>query len=622
LKKNLTLIFAIILIINRLHAQDAVFLKPVLVTDNRLSRYAGGQFQQDLDSATLQSGKTLAEVLPALTAATLKSYGTGLSSIALRGTGANHTALVWNGLNIQTSTHGIADLSLLPLNMANKISIRYGGGSALFGSGAMGGTIFIDNTPPAEKGFQIIENQSIASYQSYSMGLTTAYRNDFLATSTGVTASNAVNDFVFKNISEVGQPLQKQINAGARQLNVFNHNELKINEKQVIKTHFWYQAAERQLPPTMVARNDEAQQKDRVTRLSTEWNYVDNQAITKIRLGYFDEYMRYQSDLISNSEFKPKTFISEIEEQFVLNKNQNIRLGVHYRWNQAVTNNYAEPVHRENIAGFASYNVEWFKNKTLTFNLREEKVNHSFIPLTYSMGSKIIFKNNWAIRGQFSRNYNLPSFNDLYWAQGGNPNLKPESGYAAETGIDFYKKNSNHVIDCSTTFYTNQTLDKIVWQPVTGNLWQPFNLLKTRSTGVEVNLSFKKMFPKGTWQWAGHYAYNAAVQVGGDADAKQLVYIPKHQAGLNGSFSYKTFSMFYQQSISGKRYTLADNSAELPIFTLANLGFGKRFIWKVGWMDAHFDIDNVFNTNYQSVAYYAMPRRTYRLKLAFRIGIK
>jgi vitamin B12 transporter len=618
LKKNSTLILAIILIINLLHAQDTLLLKPVFVTDNRLSRYAGGQFQQDLDSLTLQSGKTLADVLPAIGAATMKAYGTGLSSISLRGTGANHTALVWNGLNIQTSTHGIADLSLLPLNMANKISIRYGGGSALFGSGAMGGTIFIDNTPLAEKGFQLIENQSIASYQSYSMGVTTAYRNDFFATNTGVTATSAANDFVFKNMTEVEQPLQKQVNAVARQLNIFNHNELKINEKQVFKTHFWHQAAERQIPPNIVARNDMAHQTDRATRLSAEWNYIDNQAVTKIRMGYFDEYMRYQSDLISNSEFKPKTFISEIEEQFNLNNHQNIRLGVHYRSNQAVTNNYAHPVNRQNIAAFTSYNVEWLENKTITFNLREEKVDNQFIPLTYSIGSKNIFKNHWAIRGQFSRNYNLPSFNDLYWAQGGNPHLKPESGYAAETGVDFYKKNSNSVIDGSTTFYTNQTLDKIVWQPVTGNLWQPFNLLKTRSTGIEVNLSFKKMFQNGAWQLSGHYAYNAAVQVGGDADAKQLVYIPKQQAGLNGYFSYKTFSMSYHQSISGKRYTLADNSSELPLFTLANLRVGRNFIWKTGAIETHFNINNIFNTNYQSVAYYAMPRRTYRLTLTFK----
>ena len=222
MKKNLLLTISIVLIINALRAQDSLILKPVLILDNRLSRYAGGQFQQDLDSITLRSGKTLAEILPMLTAATIKSYGTGLSSISLRGTGANHTALIWNGLNIQTSTHGIADLSQFPLNMANKISIRYGGGSALFGSGAIGGAIFMDNAPPAEQGLQIVENQSIASYQAYSMGVSAAYRKGSFATNTGVTTTSAVNDFEFKNISEVGQPIQKQVNAAMRQINIFN----------------------------------------------------------------------------------------------------------------------------------------------------------------------------------------------------------------------------------------------------------------------------------------------------------------------------------------------------------------------------------------------------------------
>jgi outer membrane cobalamin receptor len=107
--------------------------------------------------------------------------------------------------------------------------------------------------------------------------------------------------------------------------------------------------------------------------------------------------------------------------------------------------------------------------------------------------------------------------------------------------------------------------------------------------------------------------------VGGAYDSKQLIYIPKHQVGLNAHFSYKTFSFSYQQSILGKRYTLLDNSTALPLFTLVNLQLEKNFIWRAGGMEVRFGIDNIFNTNYQSVAAYAMPRRVYRVTLAFRL---
>lgn len=618
MKKNLLLTISIVLIINALRAQDSLILKPVLILDNRLSRYAGGQFQQDLDSITLQSGKTLAEILPMLTAATIKSYGTGLSSISLRGTGANHTALIWNGLNIQTSTHGIADLSQFPLNMANKISIRYGGGSALFGSGAIGGAIFMDNAPPAEQGLQIVENQSIASYQSYSMGVSAGYRKGAFATNTGVTITSAVNDFEFKNTSEVGQPIQKQANAAMRQTNVFNHNELKINDKQILKTHFWFQEADRQLPSVIIARNEGGHQFDRATRCAVEWNYIDNQSVTKIRTGYFDEYMQYQSDVVVNSEFRPKTVVGEMEQQFFFTKGQKVRFGGQYRLNYAETNNYRAPVTRKSIATFASYSIDIVPNKTITVNLRQENINFKLIPLTYSLGFKNIFKKHWAFRAQVSRNYNVPSFNDLYWTISGNSNLKSESGYGAETGFDFYTKKSNRVIDCSITFYGNHLFDRITWQPTNGGLWQPSNLQKTQSLGIETNTSFKKIFKNGSWQAAGHYAYNAATHIGGAYHAKQLTYIPKHQAGLNGYFSYKTFFLSYQQNISGKRYTLIDNSTELPLFTLANLRLGTNFIRRARSMETRFDIDNIFNVNYQSVASFAMPRRVYRFTVAFR----
>ena len=99
---------------------------------------------------------------------------------------------------------------------------------------------------------------------------------------------------------------------------------------------------------------------------------------------------------------------------------------------------------------------------------------------------------------------------------------------------------------------------------------------------------------------------------------KQLVYTPKHQAGLNGQYAYKTFFATYHQSIAGKRYTTTDNLAVLPLFTTANLGFGKQFTAPIGGMEMRFEVNNIFNTNYQSVEYYAMPRRTYRLSIVFK----
>ena len=45
----------------------------------------------------------------------IKSYGAGaLATVSLRGSAAAHTAVYWNGFNLQSPMHGVTDLSLIP----------------------------------------------------------------------------------------------------------------------------------------------------------------------------------------------------------------------------------------------------------------------------------------------------------------------------------------------------------------------------------------------------------------------------------------------------------------------------------------------------------------------------
>ena len=59
----------------------------------------------------------IGELLAASTPVFVKSYGRGsLSTVSFRGTGASHTKVLWEGININSPMLGQTDFSLLPVS--------------------------------------------------------------------------------------------------------------------------------------------------------------------------------------------------------------------------------------------------------------------------------------------------------------------------------------------------------------------------------------------------------------------------------------------------------------------------------------------------------------------------
>jgi hypothetical protein len=103
-----------------------------------------------IDSSVMQAitGESLSDLLSKHANVSIKSYGvSGISSLSIRGGGTSHTAVVWNGFNLQDQLNGGFNFALAPAFIADNIDVKYGGSSAIYGSGAMGGTISMSSTP-------------------------------------------------------------------------------------------------------------------------------------------------------------------------------------------------------------------------------------------------------------------------------------------------------------------------------------------------------------------------------------------------------------------------------------------------------------------------------------------
>ena len=154
------------------------------------------------------------------------------------------------------------------------------------------------------------------------------------------------------------------------------------------------------------------------------------------------------------------------------------------------------------------------------------------------------------------------------------------------------------------------TKDRILWSPKTDGLWHPSNVSSVFSRGIEAfyTLDLNKNDLSARFNLAYQLAHST------DSESKQLLYTPIHTGNASLFLNYKKSYFQYNQSASSRRYGASDNSTWTNAFTIGNATIGRRFSIKKAQLDIHFKIENVFDTDYQVIAYYPNPKRQFLLR--------
>src|SRR5690554_3887143 len=122
-------------------------LPEVILSDTKLIHFSKGfKLEKLADSVMKRNPASLTDVLRYNSAVYFKENGNGMvSSPSFRGTNASHTAVIWNGININSNFTGQTDFNVVSPVGYDDITIRSGGGGVQYGSGAIGGSIHMNN---------------------------------------------------------------------------------------------------------------------------------------------------------------------------------------------------------------------------------------------------------------------------------------------------------------------------------------------------------------------------------------------------------------------------------------------------------------------------------------------
>jgi len=587
-------------------------LKEVVVSDANLKKYSNSQSVQVLnDSIINKNQSSLTSLLNYNTVIYFKENGLGMTSgPSFRGTTASQTAVIWNGININSQFLGQTDFNTIGTRDFNSIAVKAGGGSVLYGSSAIGGSIHLNNDLQFKKAFSNHLFFSAGSYDTYSANYRTMVSSDKYSLQISFSRNSSENDFKYP-----GNTDQKNINGEYYNTSMNTTFGYKIDSNNTIKLYSQYYDSERHFSLTTPTAS-KTKYDDFNTRNLLEWENKFDRFTSKLKLAHIGESYKYFSDINSKLFTYGKVETSIIKYDLAFDVNDKIKLNsiVDYNRNKGYgssINNVKRKIGTASLLLSHLVSDKWDYNASI----RQEITDNYGNPFLFSLGTRYQFTDFYRIKLNASKNFRMPTYNDLFWEGSGNPDLRPETSYQGEIGNEFFTKN----FTLSVTTYYNSIKDLLRWVPSQGggDNWSPENTKKVRAYGAEVLLEWKTKIDSHNFTLNGTYAYTVSESkqlISGELVYKQLIYVPYHKLTGSVSYNWKKVSSYFQYLYNGDVYSTPFNNPATKVknYNIGNIGadydFGKKNSYKLG-----FQIFNIWNENYQPVISRQMPGTNYTL---------
>lgn len=616
----------------------SVSLDEVTIYGSRISEGEVGVMSTTIDSLVLSQsqGENFAELIRKIGAGQIRSYGvSGLSTPAFRGTNGSQTSFLWNGITLNSSLNGSSDISQIPITGNEQIKIQKGGASSLYGSGAIGGTIQIDSRPSFQDNTRI---QMTGEFGSFGRRLhqlhfgTSTMRKSF-----SMTLYNRVmeNDYPYLNSYRRPARIETRNNARYYQQGITTDIDFRMGSNQVIGAKFWGQKNEYQVPNSILASsNASANQQDESLRGLVHWNYAGKSHAIVIKEAFVYNSLLFtdpSARIDSRTTFGAWT--SRIESTWDMSKGVSLLLGLNHLFEYAGEENFGENAPERNTTSlFGSFKFRPAEKTSMALNVRQERPDGSWAPIAPSFGIEHQLSSLIGLSGNISRNYRIPTFNDLYWKGAGgfgNPLLLPESAWGGELSVHLLAKEQS-VFQIQVTGYSQSVDNWILWRPVSAEGWSPDNVKKVWTRGGELDVLFEKKNGGVNIVTNSSYRFTRTTNEEISSEnfirekGKQLSYTPIHEFVQSLKVEFEKFAFLTRYNLVGKQFSEGENKDvfALPSYGIWDVSVEYRQRDKKNRTKIHLKADNILNTNYENRRGYPMYGRNYSLGVSIEIQSK
>lgn len=590
---------------------------------------------------------SLSDALKRMPGVNVHDYGGlgGLKTVSVRGLGAKHTAVSYDGLVISNAQSGQVDMGRLSLENVGLLTLSIGGEEDIFKSAteyASGSLLALYAIRPVETSFYI-------RMRTGSFGLVdaTLHHNHFFSGSwSGSLHGNYMRSdgcYPFVLVNGVNETVEKRRDSDVQSFNVEGNLFGTLCGGDLSMKISFYDS-ERGLPGAVNLYNKENRERLWDDNLYFQAHYdkpLSEHFRLKARLKYDYQYSKYK-EINKNYSSGQQIDINEKNEYYA-------SVGVKYVPLRALSfaltsdvaystlyNNFEDskaPRRLSSISLFATqYKTDRFSaTVSLLGTYVADAVRNGAAPQPYMRVSpslalmyRPVESFPLRLRLSYKDSYRVPTFADLYYLRLGNVGLKPEKASQFNFGV-LWSASFDRVVEYVSVVadgYYNRVIDKIVALP-TMYVWRMMNFGEAEISGIDLNSQLElALLERISLLLDLGYSYQYAVDVT-DPSAKnyrhQLPYTPRHSGKMTISLLNPYVNVSYIFTAVGHRYMLPQNTLRNRIdgYTEHSFSVNRDFEFALCVLRLQGELLNVGNKQYEVIRYYPMPRFSWRLSASF-----
>ena len=636
---------------------------------------------QTLKGAELQrlNALSVADALRYFSGVQLKDYGGvgGIKTINVRSMGSQHTAVYYNGVQLGNAQNGQVDLGRFSLDNMEEIQLYNGQKSDIFQSArefGAAGNVYLTTRKPYFKRNERAHVRAQMRFGSFALANPNVGVDVKLTEALSLTLdaeyvySNGKYPFRYRRVLPNGETAYDttavrqngDVNAVRTELGL-HHYYRTTGFWRVHAYNYW---SERGVPGAIVNnvwRNGERLW-DRNSFVQATWqDEWFNRWSTRLLAKYANDYTHYRNYderlLPSDNEYLQQEAYVSLANKVQLFNWWDLSLAYDYQYNA---------LNRENLLinegkEFFDRHSHWLSAAT-AFNVKEYLRLQASVLMTAvtqrltsasehsdkSQRPRVtpgIFasfrpypKIDLSLNAFYKQSYRYPTFNDLYYTDLGNANLRPE--LARQHSVELAYKISNvqsplsndfgYEIAASVSYYYNRVTDKIIAYPKGQQFrWTMLNLGTVKINGVDAKADMSFFLPlRFVLRTRLNYTYQTAIDVTNPNDTyygHQIPYIPWHSGSVVVNLDWESrrgdhYGLNYSFIYVGERYCQQENTVYnyvQPWYTHDLSLYGEWGIRR-WWLKAYIEINNLLGQDYEVIQNYPMPKQNIRCTLAFR----
>ena len=605
----------------------------------------------------------MADALHRLPGITLRDYGGagGMKTVSVRGFGAKHTGVSYDGVMLSECQSGEIDLSRYSLDNVEGLSLTIGDNDDIFIPARQSSTPAVLNIETLRMRTDDTRPHLTAQVKQGSFGLISPFvryeqnlSNRFAFSLVG-EYTYADNDYPYSiqngNETVSDRRSNSRMNSWHGELNFL----YQTNRVSRLSGKLYYYDNDRQLPgqvhyytnlsgEALRDRNAFGQllyQTRWDDKLSLKWlakyNWAESVYRDRMMQGGVNDASYWQREVYSSA-----VLLYTPDERWAMDYSMDYAFNNlnGSSWRTLVGKPYRHTMLQSATAKYQSRRLKVIVRLLLSLYLNGQSEmpattrqdvqqnsadNMQRLSPSLSVSYKLLADQDLYVRASYKNIFRSPTFNESYYYHYGSTNLKPESTDQLNVGVTYTAPLSRrNMLTVTLDGYYNRVKDMIVAVPQNMFVWTCVNLDKVRSYGLDATMRASRQVAEGHQvAVAGSYSYQR-VEDRNNPDATtygyQVAYMPRHQGSLSVSYENPWVNVSLHGTSVSSRWPNNNHYEGTLIAGYTDCGatLWRQFRWHRHQLEARFDLKNVFDKHYEIVANYPMPGRNYQISINYK----